>query len=67
MVMGFQNQVFPVCLILGVGFISRVLVVLEKTNNKSFVMPFLWDAAFVKCHFCEVPYMLGAIFVRWYF
>ena len=24
------------CLIVGVGFISRVLVVLEKTNNESF-------------------------------
>ena len=55
------------CLIVGVGFISRVLLVLQKTNNISFEMPFLWDAVFVICNSCEVPFMLGTIIVRWYF
>ena len=36
-----KSSFFSLCLIVGVGFISRVLVVLEKTNNKSFEMPFL--------------------------
>ena len=44
------------CLILGVGSISRVLGVLQKANN-----------VVVRCHFCEMPFMLSAIFVRWYF
>ena len=52
------------CLIVGVGSISRVLVVLQKTNNVSFEMPFLCDVIFVGRHFCEVPFMLGAIFMK---
>ena len=52
------------CLIVGVGSISRVLVVLQKTNNVSFEMPFLCDVIFVGHHFCEVPFMLGAIFMK---
>ena len=52
------------CLIVGVGSISRVLVVLQKTNNVSFEMPFLCDVIFVGRHFWEVPFMLGAIFVK---
>ena len=42
--------------IVGVGSNSRVFVVLQKANN-----------AVVKCYFCEMPFMLGAIFARWYF
>ena len=42
--------------IAGVGSISRVFVVLQKANN-----------AVVKCYFCEMPFMLGATFARWYF
>ena len=44
------------CLIVGVGPISRVFVVLQKANNEV-----------VRCHFCEMPFMLAAIFARWYF
>ena len=58
------------CLIVGVGFLSRVLVVLQKTNNVSFKMqPFVrcCEGDVRCCHFCEVPFMLGAIFVGWYF
>ena len=36
-----KSSFSSLCLIVGVGFISRVLMVLEKTNNKSFEMPFL--------------------------
>ena len=54
-------------LIVGVGSISRLLVVLQKTNNASFQMTFLGDAICVRCHFREVLFMLGVIFVRWYF
>ena len=52
------------CLIVGLGSVSRVLVVLQKTNNVSFEMPFLCDVIFVGHHFCEVPFMLGAIFMK---
>ena len=55
------------CLIVRVDSISRMLVVLQKTDNVRFEMQFLWDAIFVSCHFCDVPFMLGAIFVMWYF
>ena len=55
------------CLILGICSVTRVLVVLQKTNNASFEMPFLLDTVFVRCHFYEVPFMLGAIFVTWNF
>ena len=44
------------CLIVGVGSISRVLVVFQKNNN-----------VVVRQHFCEMLFMLGAIFARWYF
>ena len=44
------------CLIVGVGSISKVMVVLQKANN-----------VVLRCHFCEMPFMLGAIFVRCYF
>ena len=37
------------CLIVGVGFINRVFK--------------FGDTIFVRCRFCEVPFMLGAIFV----
>ena len=37
--------------IVWVGSISRVLVVLQKTNN-----------VVVRCHFCEMQFMLGTIF-----
>ena len=47
---------FKVEFVLLVGPISRVLVVLQKANN-----------VVVRCHFSEMPFMLGAIFVRWYF
>ena len=40
-------------LIVGVGSISTVLVVLQKAKN-----------VVLRCHFCEMPFMLGAIFVR---
>ena len=39
-------------LIAGAGSISRVLVVLQKTNNISFEMVF-----FVRCRFCEMPFL----------
>ena len=52
------------CLIVGVIFISRVLEVSLKTNNVSFDMPFLCDVVFVRCRFCEVPFILGACFAR---
>ena len=45
------------CLIVEAGSISRVLVVLQKTNNASFEMPFLSDAVFARCHFCEEPFL----------
>ena len=60
----FKVKVFPLqsdipitflCLTEKVGSISRVLVVLQKNNN-----------VFVRRHFCEMPFMLGTIFVRWY-
>ena len=39
---GILNSGFSIlCLIVGVGFISRVLVVFQKTNNVSFEMPVL--------------------------
>ena len=44
------------CIIVGVGSISRVLVVLQKVNK-----------VIVRCHFCEMPFMLCAIFVTWHF
>ena len=59
-----QVKVFPLqsdipitflCLTVGVCSISRVLVVLKKNN-----------IVVVRCHFCGMPFMLGAIFVRWY-
>ena len=43
-------------LIVGVGFIRRVLVVLQKANN-----------IVVRYHFCEMSFILGAIFARWCF
>ena len=43
-------------LIVGVGFIRRVLVVLQKANN-----------IVVRYYFCEMSFTLGAIFARWYF
>ena len=58
----FKVEFFPLqsdipitlmCLILGVVPINRVLVVLQKANN-----------VVVRCHFCEIPFMLGAIFAR---
>ena len=61
----FKVEFFPLendmsitllCLILGVGSISRVFVVLHKVNNVA-----------VRCHFCEIPFMLSAIFARCYF
>ena len=44
------------CLVVGEGSISRVLVILQKANN-----------VVVRYHFGEMPFMLGEIFVRWYF
>ena len=59
----FKIKVFPLqsdipitflCLTVGVGSIRRVLVVLQKNNN-----------IVVRRHFCEMPFMLGVIFVTW--
>ena len=61
-----KSSYFSLCLIVGLRFISRVLV-LQKTNNVSFEMPFLWDIVFTRCHFYELPFMFSAIFMRWYF
>ena len=56
----FKVEFFPLqsdipitllCLIVGVGSISRVLVVLQKANN-----------VVVRYHFCEMPFMLGPVF-----
>ena len=44
------------CLIAEVGSISRMLVVLQKANN-----------VVVRCYFCEMLFMLDAIFGRLYF
>ena len=44
------------CLIVGVGSIRRVLVVLQKANN-----------VVVRRRFCEMSFMLGAAFARWFF
>ena len=61
----FEVEFFPLqsdipitflCLIVGLGPISRVLVVLQKANN-----------VVVRCHFCKISFMLGAISARWYF
>ena len=61
----FKVEFFPLpsdvpitllCLIVGAGPISRVLILLQKVNN-----------VVVRCHFCEMPFMLCAIFARWYF
>ena len=47
---------------IGVG-VEIVKLYVKRTNSCSK----LQDNTFVRCHFCEVPFMLGAIFVRWYF
>ena len=61
----FKVEFFPLqsdipitllCLTVGEGPINRVLVVPQKANN-----------VVVRCHFCEMPFELGAVFVRWYF
>ena len=44
-------------LIVGVGSISRVLVVHQKTINVSFKMPFLCDNVFVRFHLFWVPHL----------
>ena len=60
------------CLIVGVGFLSRVLVVLQETNNVSFKMqlfvkcciyemPFLRGAIYVGCHFCKVVFLIRGV------
>ena len=36
-----QSSFSSLCLIVGVGSITRVLIVLQKTNNVSFEMPVL--------------------------
>ena len=43
------------CVTVGVGSVSRVLLVLQKNNN-----------VVVRRHFCEMPFVFSAIFVRWY-
>ena len=43
-------------LIVGLGFISMVLVVLEKSN-----MSFLWDVVFMRCYLCWLPFLWGDI------
>ena len=48
-----KSSFSSLCLIVGVGFISRVLVVLEKPIIKV-----------LRYHFCEVPFKLAAIFVK---
>ena len=45
------------CLTIEVAFISRVLVVLQKTNN-GVIIKVIW------CHFCEIPFLWDALFVR---
>ena len=58
----FKVEFFPLqsdilitllCLIVGVGLISRVLVVLQKANN-----------VVVRCHSCWVPFLGGGIFEK---
>ena len=44
------------CLIVGVGSISREFLVHQKANN-----------VVARCYFFEMSFMLGAIFARWYF
>ena len=62
-----KSSFSSLCLIVGIGYINMVLIVRQKTSNVSFEMPFLSDADFVRCHFCDVPFMLGGILVRGYF
>ena len=51
---GILKQSFSsLCLIVGVGFISRVFK--------------FGDAIFVRCHFCEVVILWGAIYVGCHF
>ena len=57
-----KSSFSSLCLIVRVGIISRVLVVLQKTNNISFEVLFLWDAVFVRCHLCWVLFLWGGIF-----
>ena len=61
----FKVEFFPLqsdipitllCLIVRVGSISRVLIVLQEANN-----------VVVKCHFCEMSFMLCVNFARWFF
>ena len=61
----FKIEFFPLqrdipvtllCLIIGVGSISRVLLVPQETNN-----------VVVRCHFCEMTFILVGIFMRSYF
>ena len=61
----FVFQFHCIFLIVGVGFISRVSVVLQKTNNLSFDVPLLWDASFVTCRLCWVPFLREGIFDKW--
>ena len=44
------------CLIVGAGSIISVLVVLQKAN-----------IVVLRYHFCEISFMLGAIFEKWHF
>ena len=46
-----DNPITLLCLIVGVDSISKVLVVLEKTNNVA-----------VRCHLCWVPFLRDGIF-----
>ena len=43
---------------LGLGSISSVLVVLQKTNNVGSALLFLWGLFYVNRHFCEVVFLI---------
>ena len=50
------------CLIVGLGYISIVLLILQKTNNVRFEVAFLF-----KYRFCEILFLRGAIYAGSYF
>ena len=52
----FHSRVIPIislCLIVGLGPVTSVLLVLQKTNN-----------VVVRCHLCWVPFLRGSIFEK---
>ena len=46
-------------LFVGLGSISRVLLLCQKTNAVR--LSLLWDAIYVGCHFFEVVFLIGGV------